>query len=301
MANEKIWSLEELLKEYIVEKVRRGYETRYTVKELVDYLDYISYYVKTTLEQSSLRYNEEVQRYLDKECEKLVPVIESRLTGVYRPTYQLHYEPKNKDLGKVPVVIDFSDYEFDAGLTFYLGRNGVKRTISTFSDVDGLTYKFAERTAASMIEHIWGSKIQKEIENRRWPSQCTNISRFIIETDLANIIGLPSMREELFDFFFTVRERLGNLAYGESDFRISNEEKELLAKSNFDLVMEGFPYFKSTGVGSVSIDLSRLLNLILYTVQNADGSVSCDELVNLNNPKILNLAYDIKMAKMQSK
>ena len=60
---EKVWTWNDLITKYIVEKTRRGYDASCTPEEIYDFLDFISYFV--TVNRPDANYKEVLKNYLN--------------------------------------------------------------------------------------------------------------------------------------------------------------------------------------------------------------------------------------------
>ena len=64
---------------------------------------------------------------------------------------------------------------------------------------------------AEIINIIWKSYIEENIKQNRWPGQCRDIDKYLLEIDLAEIIELKSIKKELLDMYETVSKRIAIL------------------------------------------------------------------------------------------
>lgn len=296
----KVWTYDSLITKYIIEKIRRGYDISCTSEEITDFLDFISYFV--TVKSLDISYNDALKNYINglgskkkewsigKEDFVYTPVVEQLKSGLIVPTYNLISDlPKYRDFDSEKKVYDenFSSY-----LTKYMEKNCSKRKIITGESLDNDTVQFSENVAASLLMQIWNKRIDYYHENGNWPIQCKDIKENLLDRDLSSIIALPPMREELIDFYFTISERIMNEAQNNFDFRMTNFEDEVLAKSNFDLVMEGYPsYYRTVNRNQSGIIIDRRQNEFQTVIDTYKGNIKRDK---LDNPKVLTLVRDLK-------
>lgn len=301
---EKVWTWNDLITKYIVEKTRRGYDASCTPEEIYDFLDFISYFV--TVNRPDANYKEVLKNYLnglgskskewnmrqkDFECFQVIEQLDS---GLIVPTYKL--------ISDVPKYGFFDTEEkayyekFSSYLTKYMGKNCSKRRIITSESLDNNTIQFGENVAATLLMHIWSDIKSCYQSDGRWPNQCNDIKKYLLDSDLSSIIELPPIREELINFYFTVSERIMHLAQNDLNFRMTNFEEEVLAKSNFDLIMDDFSYYRTVDKSQEGIVIDRSKNEF-QTVGNIYKGIVKKE--NLNNPKVLTLVRDLKQIRKQ--
>lgn len=301
MGKEKIWKYDDLITEYIVEKIRRGYETSCTVEEITDFLDFVSYFI--TFNDLNFTYNEVIENYIQGKGSKKyiwnirrkqhdeLPIVKQTTNGLIVPTYNLEYSSIRCDANSPLVAKRYEvDKELASCLNLFMERNCIKRNIDTSLSTDETTRQFCYNASAALILKIWNTKMKKYVDDGKWPSQCVDIKEFIIDTDLASIIKLPSMREDLINFYFIVSERMMHIAENDFDFRITNFEKEVLAKANFDFIMDGFDYIHTADSNSEAISIDREQNAIHNIIDRYNGIVTTTK---LNDPKILKLVKTI--------
>lgn len=302
---ENIWTWDSLITKYIIEKTRRGYEASCTSEEIIDFLDFISYFV--TVDSSDINYNDTLKNYLNglgsqkkewsirKEDFVHTSIVEQLESGLIVPTYNLVIGlPKCGDFDSDEKSCNeqFNDY-----LTEYMQKNCSKRKIVTSETLDDDTVQFGEKAAASLLMQIWENRKRHYQANGEWPEQCNDIQKYLLEVDLASIIELPAMRDNLIDFYFVVSKRIMSLAQDNSDFRMTNFEEEVLAKSNFDLVMEGYlnpSYYRTVSKDQEGIIIDREQNKFQNVVDWYKGNIESN---SLDDPKVLTLVRDLKCAR----
>lgn len=296
---EKVWTWNDIITKYIVEKTRRGYDASCTPEEITDFLDFISYFV--TVNRPDANYKEVLKNYLNglgsksKEWNmrqkdfEYFQVIEQLDSGLIVPTYKL--------ISDVPKYGFFDTEEkayyekFSSYLTKYMEKNCSKRRIITSELLDNNTIQFGENVAATLLMHIWNDIKSRYQSDGRWPNQCNDIKKHLLDSDLSSIIELPPIREELINFYLTVSERIMHLAQNDLNFRMTNFEEEVLAKSNFDLIMDDFSYYRTVDKSQEGIVIDRSKNEFQTVGNIYKGIVKKD---NLDNPNVLTLVRDLK-------
>ncbi|MDE5539066.1 MAG: hypothetical protein K2J20_01095 [Bacilli bacterium] len=231
-------SCADLIKEYIAHKTLAGYEPSCTKDEIRRYLEYIN----VTLLDNALQQDPSVmvEQFLNKDEKKQrvvlfgtknkeVPVIEVQSGGLIVPTYALRYTSSGANgVGR------FIDY--------FLKSYCKKRTLDDKSEeADERIANFGHNVSATMLLKIWNAITRKYILDDRWPMQCRDIKRYLLDIDLANIIDLPPLRDDLIKLYFTVANRVMSLAQDDEKFLMSHGSYQpVLNRANFDLAMAGF-------------------------------------------------------------
>jgi len=116
-------------------------------------------------------------------------------------------------------------------------------------------------SAAVMFNDIWEGYIDGLINNHVWPKQCTDIRKYLLEEDLASIINVPSIRDELFKFYNIVSKRVAVLVHEDSSLVLSSIPNRFLPKANYDLVISGYEELAKlaykNGKRQLVLDLSK--------------------------------------------
>lgn len=138
-----------------------------------------------------------------------------------------------------------------------------KREIDDTIEIDETALMVGKYLTAEIVKNIWNSHISKQIERHKWPEQCRDINKYLLKMDLAEIIGLKSMRKELLDFYRVISRRIAILYQQDKDLKISNSGGGYLARSNYELLISGYQNIFSIAFGeyksSLDIDYQKLI------------------------------------------
>ena len=172
-----------------------------------------------------------------------------------------------------------SDYDKSVINTYFMGynkRNLVREIIKMYLEdcpKRKLNYnieptqeeqEIAKCVSANLINYIWQSHIGHLIDSYRWPRQCKDINKYLFEIDLAEIIGLDSIKDEMIELYKDLSKKIAILYHNDKNLKINDRINGYLAYSNYELLKEGNEqYFNSSfGFGaykrSVDIDVSKL-------------------------------------------
>lgn len=83
-----------------------------------------------------------------------------------------------------------------------------KRSIDDTIDVEENDLLIGKYIAAQIIQMILESHIDKLIEHQKWPSQCKDINKYLLETDVSTVIHLKSIKKELLELYHVILKEL---------------------------------------------------------------------------------------------
>lgn len=297
MSSEKMWDYNNIITKYIVEKTRNGYETSTTEDEMIDFLRYITKHIN--IKDSTKNYEEVLEEYKNRDGNKTkvfgfkkglevefksVPIVEKKGSGLLVPTYDLMAHMYKKM------------YEPEQYIKMYLKKTAKKREIDSSLKLTEDSIEFGEKAAAALLLNYWKRQIRFYIDYHIWPEQCTDIKEFLLDTDLASIIKLKPRREELVNFYIEIANRISYISQNDPLFQMSNFKNDVLAKSNFDLIMNGYQYYSESYASQ-----SKLVGTIVRIEKEASRLRIIKELfygdiidTSLDDPQILKLVKDIK-------
>lgn len=287
MSKEKACNCNNIITEYIVEKVRNGYELSCTSEELMEVLEMATSFVDV----NTKNFCDAVERYIEGNASKRKvwsvrqgdfvynPIVKRTESGLIIPTYDLSRPSQS-----------VMDYALSQYLTEFMKRNCEKRKVDETISIDYQTTQFSQSAAAALVCDIWSKKIGRLIENGRWPIQCTDIKEFLIDQDLASIIKESPMREDLLNFYFDVANRIALLSVKDYNFRMTNYDNEVLAKANFDFVIDGYSYYRTVDGRSEAVVVDHWDYVIENIIDRYDGNT---KRTKLEDPKVLKLVKDL--------
>ncbi len=286
-----------LIHRYIIEKIRKGYEISCTPVEITGFLNFISYFVDFS--KSSKDYDDILNNYLNgfgsvtkdwsirEERFTYKPLVKQTESGLIVPTYDLAYNPQENEKTHMDKLNEY--------YTKYMEKNCSKREIPTTDILDESTIEFGTNAAAALLMRIWNNKKGCYQKKGMWPIQCNDIKKYLLDIDLAEIIGLPSVRGDLLDFYFNISKRIMSVSQNDDEFRMTDFGYGVLAKSNFDLITQGYtdyPYHQKGVEASILIDREK--NELQTIVNFYNGN---RKIVKLNDPKVLTLVRDLNNIK----
>ena len=135
------------------------------------------------------------------------------------------------------------------------------------------------------MQNIWYSDIDKEIELHHWPRQCRDINKYLFDIDLAEIIGVKSLKNELIDLYNTFSRRITIMYHQDRYLRISSHYSSYLARANYELLIEGYEKIVDRVFGpfkkELEIDLSTLTYKESYETEG-DSYIDEDSIIEIS-------------------
>lgn len=271
-------TVDDLIVEYMMYKVNNGYEPQFLTSEFINFL---SFFESKMPVQDSLHENEKLfQRFFERKAESDWSSVTNWNTNEKQVTPHMNMIYSENDDDYI-IKANYKLSEFDRSVinTYFMpgGRYGEgktkeirnligeylseqpKRGIDDTIEIDETTLMVGKYLTAEIIKNIWNSHISKQVEYHKWPEQCKDIDKYLFKIDLAEIIGLKSMRKELLDFYRVISRRIAILYQQDKTLKISNCSGGYLARANYELLINGYQNIFGIAFGeyksSMNIDL----------------------------------------------
>ena len=275
-------TVDDLIVEYMIYKVKNGYEPSFLASEFIDFLHFFEkqMQVEDTLYESDKLFSRFFYRKNKSDWE-----IDSNFSKEENTSHmEITYSEKDNDY---IIKANYKLSEFDRSvINTYFMDNGMGR----FDDFKGQTFKirtiigeylatFPKRKidesikpndkelllgkyiAANIIESIWNSYIEEKTKKQNWPRQCDDIYKYLFEIDLAEIIGVESIKKQLLQLYNEVDKKIAILYHQDQNLQISSHTNRYLAKANYDLISDGYEELMAIAFGeykkSLDINLSK--------------------------------------------
>ena len=189
-------TVDDLIVEYMMYKVKKGYEPSFPVSEFMDFLKFFQskMEVKDVLEGGERLFNRFFYRKNKEDWRGWEDLLEPHMT-------KLKDEDKNESV--IRAAYKLSNYDRSIINTYFMEkekREEIRSIIGEYLDKqpkrevnENLTptediVKLSKLLAAELVISIWDRRIEKLVKNRLWPSQCCDINKYLLEEDLAQII-----------------------------------------------------------------------------------------------------------------
>lgn len=278
-------TVDDLIVEYMIYKVKNGYEPSFLTSEFINFL---YFFESKMLVEDSLYENEKLfQRFFERKVERDWSITIDWKTDKKQviPHMDMVYSDKDNDY-LIKANYKLSDFDRSVINTYFMD-NGLGK----YDDFEGQTFKIrniigewladypkrkidetieieeqnllvGKYIAVEIITNIWDSHIDEQIKNHTWPKQCKDMNKYLLEMDLAEIIGTKSIKKDLIELYSVLSKRIAILYQQDKKLKISSFSKGYLAHSNYKLLVQGYENIISIAFGknnkSLEVDLSTL-------------------------------------------
>ena len=280
--NENKLTIDDLIIEYMIYKVKNDYEPQYSASEFMDFIHFFESRMK--VEDVLYDKKELFDRFFERTSEKYWSHHNyETMEKETNPHIIMSYNDKNNDY-ILKATYKLSDYDksiintyrMDNGMSKYDDYKGTawkirniiseylknqpKRIIDESIIVNKNELLTGKYISAEIIEQIWLSYIEIKKNNKEWPRQCRDINKYLFEYDLAEIIGIKSIKKELTELYDGLTKRIAILYHLDPNLKVSSYANLYLARSNYELLIKGYEDIIKIGFGpyrkSLEFDLS---------------------------------------------
>ena len=280
-------TVDDLIVEYMMYKVKNGYQPSFLASEFINFLYFFESKmpVEDTLYESDKLFQRFFERKSKSDWSRTInfKTYEKESTPHMEMTYskkdndhiiKANYKLSNYDRSVI------NTYFMDNGMGRYDGFKGQvfeirkiieeylltqsKRQIDETVKIDNDDLIVGKYVAGEIITSIWENYISTLIEKQNWPRQCNDINKYLFEIDLASIIGVKSIKDEIIDLYNVFSKRIAILYHQDKNLQIRTSSSAYLARANYDLLIQGYEEIMKTTFDayrkSLDIDLSVLMS-----------------------------------------
>ena len=230
-------TIDDLIVEYMIFKVKNGYEPQFLASEFIEFL----HFFESKMPVQDILYESEqlFQRFFERKAEHDWHRWNPK--EMFLPHMEMMYS-KDDDDYIIKANYRFSDYDLGCLNTYYMsdGKLGKgktaeirkligeflsgqpKRKIDETIEVDENALIVGKHIAAKIVNVIWNKYVSDLINFNQWPMQCKDIEKYLFNIDLAEIIGLKSIKNELLDFYRVISKRIAVLYQQDKNLEISS-------------------------------------------------------------------------------
>ena len=285
-------TVDDLIVEYMMYKVNNGYEPKFTTSEFYDFLKYFE--TKMKVEDTLYNGEELFKRFFERKKESDWSYRKNFNSDeiVSVPHMDMEYSEKDNDY-IISANYHFSEFDrsvintyfMDNGMGQYKDYKGTtwkirniissyvstkqKRVIDESTEVSEKESSVGKFIAAEIITDIWQCYIDDLIKHRQWPDQCTDINKYLFEQDLAEIIGLKSIKKELLELYSVLSKRIAILYHNDNNLKVGYHKGGYLGKENYKLLIQGYEDLISIAYGqykkTLGFDLSQSISIDSYS------------------------------------
>lgn len=269
-------TVDDLIVEYAMYKVKNGYEPSFLTSEFIDFL----HFFENKMPVEDLLYEKEklFKRFFERKGKSDWFIGTGWLINKeeIKPHMDMIYSNKDNDY-LIKVNYKLSDYDRSVINTYFMNKEQVlkiriiigewfenhsKRKIDEYVEIEGQNLLVGKYVAAEIITNIWNSFIDKQIQNHTWPKQCKDINKYLFEVDLAEIIDAKSIKKDLVELYSVLSKRVAILYQQDKQLKINSHTNKYLAHANYKLLVEGYENVMGIAFGeykkSLEVDLSDL-------------------------------------------
>lgn len=310
-------TVDDLIVEYMMYKVKNGYEPSFLTSEFMSFL----YFFESKMDvYDLLNENDKLfKRFFERKNESdwfnkpHMDMIFSEKDNDYliRPNYKFSIYDESV-INTYFMDNGMGKYEDFKGQTYkirgiigeYLS-NQPKRQVDESIELDNAELIVGQYVSAGIVSNIWENYVNEKIRNNEWPRQCTDINKYLFKIDLAKTIGLKSIKNELMDLYNNFSKRIAILYHQDKNLRISTHSNVYLARANYDLLIRGYEnimdktfncYEKSFEVdlSNLTFKQSRPVNGIYDWDDDIDIKTEVNKVENDNIKKLVKSMNNIK-------
>jgi len=289
-------TVDDLIVEYMISKLKLGYEPSYTTEEFITFL----YYFESKSKENVYDALYDNQRLFDR--------------FFHRKKQDWQFEPHMKKVDKNLIfpTYKFSDYDRSVINTYFMPKNRQeeirkvitdylsdmpKRKINCNEQFNDNNLKIGQKISAIIVNSIWNGYLKQNMKYNRWPEQCRDIEKYLLNLDLASIIELPSIRKEVLNFYYETSKKIAYLAQNDPNLKMNNYENPYLAYSNYKIVTQGYEKLLKKTDSSFNIDLENNQFVESYegngfTLYGEDDDIITNK-INLDNQKVKKLVHSL--------
>lgn len=269
-------TVDDLIVEYMVYRVNNGYEPKFSISEFMNFLKFFENKKKV----NDVLYDgkELFERFFNRKSQRHW-LIKNYNTGKFefKPHIEMEYSEKDNDY-IITSNYMLSDYDMSVINTYFMSRYNVietrniikeyfsimkKRKINELEEVNEDELMIGKLYAAKIVNDIWDSYVNEQIKLKKWPIQCKDMNKYLFDIDLAEIIGLKSIKKELIELYRVVSKRITILYKEDKNLRIDSFKRSYLAYANYMVISNGYEKLFNIAYGpyktSLNIDLTDYL------------------------------------------
>lgn len=279
-------TVDDLIVEYMMYKVKNGYEPVVSSGEFVDFL--LFFETKKTVYDSLYDGKELFNRFLERKIDHDWSITKNYLT--FEREARPHMELENGlDDSSLVLKANYRLSDFDKSIiNTYFMDNGMsrfdnfkgqvyeirniigewlerfpKRELNENVQVDDCYLIMGKYLSAEIIDNIWKAYINEFIKNGQWPGQCRDINKYLLDIDLAELIELKSIKTRLLELYEVLAKRIAILYSQDNKLTISSSNGSYLAHSNYELLIKGYEDLFKIAFGPYKstflIDMEKLM------------------------------------------
>ena len=241
-------TIDDLIVEYMILKIKMGYEASYTIDEFMNFVLYFEKYKKI----DDVIYDED--KLFDRFFERKMNDWNFNDISLYFSKKK--YVPHMIRIDDLIVATnELSSYDYSLLNIYFMSVNEQvfiremiskylkqfkKREVNKDKIICDKNIEIGECIAAKFINSLWREYVYKYVELKKWPGQCKDINDYLFNVDLANIIKLPSIRDDVLSFYKNISKMIGVMIENDSSLEIKDSDNIYLPYANYEYIFRGY-------------------------------------------------------------
>lgn len=241
-------TIDDLIVEYMILKIKMGYESSYTIDEFMNFILYFEKYKE--IDDVIYDGDKLFDRFFERKKE------DWSFNDISLYFSKKKYVPHIIRIDdRIVATNELSSYDYSLLNIYFMSvneqvfireainkylRQFFKREINMDINVSNKNIEIGECIAAKFISSLWREYVYKYVELKKWPSQCKDINDYLFNVDLANIIKLPSIRDDVLSFYKNVSKVISVMIENDSSLEIKNSDNIYLPYANYEYIFRGY-------------------------------------------------------------
>ena len=257
-------TVDDLIIEYMICKIENGYEPSFTAGEFINFL--LHFESKMTVYDTLYDGDKLLGRFFERKNKDDWSIPHMEMVYSSKDTSNLvkaNYRLSCFDRSIINTYfMDKKEVQKIRNIILEWLSNYPKRKLNENREVENIYLIMGKYLSAEIIDIIWKDYIKSKVEVGQWPYQCTDIDRYLLEVDLAEIIGLKSIKKELLELYEVLSKRISILFNEDEKLKISSYDNAYMSYANYKLLINGYEDLFKMSFGpykrSFLIDMEKL-------------------------------------------
>lgn len=234
----------DLIIEYIIYKIKNGYEPSFTEKEFLDFLDYSKNTLNITFDKKKVFqdfFKSDLSVGLEKWKDSFFATYQ---LGCFETSIINTYFMSTNEQSKIRNII-----------ADYLSKTPKREIDFANSPYNNSDLEVGYDIAAIFVDIIWNNIVNRKINSGLWPYQCNDIFEYFFENDLASTIHVDIKKDELFRMYEDIAKKIAIMCTYDRYLEISTYNNTFLSHANYLLLKQGYEELFDENIGGYNTGL----------------------------------------------
>lgn len=299
-------TIDDLIVEYMILKIKLGYVPSYSIDEFMNFILYFEKY--RSIDDVIYDGDKLFDRFFER---KMNDWNFNDISLYFAEKKYVPHMIRNND--EIVATNKLSVYDYSLLNMYFMSVNEQvfirdiivrylkrfsKREIDTSVNINNKNVEIEEFIAVKFINSLWREYVYKYIELKKWPIQCIDINEYLFDIDLAKIIKIPSIRDDVLSFYKDVSKMISVMIENDSSLEIKSSDNTYLPYANYEYIFKGYSelfdrfcrqcYFEVVVDKNLFIENCCYLDDYRRRVRNKIDDNDTKRLVKILNDKINN-------------